>query len=150
MAGRSTQTLLDEGSEPTRFQAAIRCLRDGADPVAGFGAMLASFGVPALQVRTGRASNTVQVDGADDPNAAVAGTALTNEAGWVLGVTDEAGAVNLTLIYAGAPAVGEVLVAYSPAGVPTLTFQAAVTGYQVAKMVMPLDLAANLAKPASA
>ena len=149
MAGRTTETLLNEGTEPTRFQAAIVALRDDQDPASGFGTIVASLGVPALQVRTGRASNAVQVDGADDPTAA-AGTALTNEAGWVLGVTDEAGAVNLTLIYAGAPAVGEVLVTYSAAGVPTLTFQAAVTGYQVAKMVMPLDLAANLAKPASA
>jgi len=145
MAGRTVKTLLNEATEPTRMQTALAQLRDDSDPVRGFGDIIASF-VPGLTTRTGLPSQVTHVDGPLDSSGAV-----VPEPGRIFAVTSEDGVTNFPIVYGTtAPAVGEVQVIYSATGVPTLTFQAAVTGYRVEKAIMPLELAEALAAPGSA
>lgn len=91
--------------------------------------------VPRAVSRTGLASNTVQVE---------------PEPGEIKSVESPAG-TNLTIVGAGAtPAAGEVAVAYDANGVATLTFQAAVTAYDVQKTVFPAGLGDTLAEDSGA
>lgn len=94
------------------------------------GSVLAGL-IPRAISRTGLASNTVQVE---------------PEAGEIKSVESPAG-TNLIIVGAGAtPGVGEVAVAYDANGVATLTFQAAVTAYDVQKTIFPDGLGDALAE----
>lgn len=73
----------------------------------------------------------------------VARAGLTNQAthvhstpGAIEHVMDSAGTTPLAVV-SGAPGAGEVQVAYDANGLATLTFAAAVTGYQVFQQVLP-------------
>ena len=126
--GRTTEQILNAASVPLQTVEALGTL-SGESQDAGFGQILRGM-VPGLKVRTGLTSQAAHVE----------------TPGRVYAVTDEAGAVNLTIIAAGAPAGTQVLVTYAdgstPAGqdkgTPTLTFNAAVTGYQVEKGELPV------------
>ena len=128
-AGLTHETVYNKATVPALFTTALAkfLTKDAAGEInGGFGSILRSM-TPGLAVRTGLPSLGIHLE--DLP-------------GRIYGVTDEAGAVNLTIIYAGLPAVGQVLVEYNVSGtdpgVPTLTFQAAVTGYRVEKSELPL------------
>lgn len=124
--GRTHFEIFNAASVPLMFCQSLATLSDQQPTVQGFGSLLRGH-TPGLVVRTALPSQVAHVE---------------TLPGRVYGVTDEAGAVNLTIIYAGSPAVGEVLVTYSDGsggqkGTPTLTFQAAVTGYQIEKHELP-------------
>lgn len=124
---RSTLNVLNSASVPLLTAQALGRFSDEKPDTQGFGSMLRTL-TPQLEVRSGLTSQTVHLE------------ALP---GRIYGATDEAGSNNLTIIYAGAPAdATEVLVTYSDGaagqkGTPTLTFFAAVTGYQVEKAELP-------------
>jgi hypothetical protein len=124
---RTREEHLNDGSASAQFAVAVAGLRfEAADgTVYGLGSVLKGMS-PGLALRTGLASSATHVE--DLP-------------GRVHAVVDEAGAVNLTIVYAGAAGAGEVLVTYStvePVGVPTLVFgDGANTGYQIDKDVLP-------------
>jgi len=99
-----------------------------------FGDVLAGL-VPRLEQRTGLASNAVQVE---------------PEAGEIKAVESPSG-TNLAIVGPGAtPAAGEVAIAYDSNGVATLTFNAAVTAYDVVKTVLPTGLGDALAAESGA
>lgn len=82
----------------------------------------------------------------------VARTGLTSQAahvhsvaGSITAVADSAGTTNL-LIVTGAPGAGEVQVNYDSAGLATLTFSGAVTGYQVNQTGVPTAISTTLAE----
>lgn len=103
----------------------------------GLGDLIAGM-IPRWRTFAGLSSNATQVlntelDGTGDSQAAI-----------VLAVCDASNAP-LAIVQTGVGA-GEVGVAYSSEGVPTLTFSGAVTGFQALIMPLPADLATNLAK----
>lgn len=103
----------------------------------GLGDLIAGM-IPRWRTFAGLSSNATQVlntelDGTGDSQAAI-----------VLAVCDASNAP-LAQVQTGVGA-GEVQVAYSSDGVPTLTFSGAVTGFQALIMPLPADLATNLAK----
>jgi hypothetical protein len=114
-----------------------------SDGLQGLGTALRGL-APQQYTRSGLPSGTVFVDG--PVNTTASPVATIPEAGEIIGVTSEDGVTNLTVVYGTtAPAVGEVQVIYDNAtGVPTLTFQAAVTGWRVVKKVVPDGWAAKL------
>lgn len=82
----------------------------------------------------------------------VARAGLTNQAthvhslpGSIEHVTDTAGTTALDVVV-GAPGAGEVQIAYDANGLATLTFSAAVTGYQVVQQVLPASHGDTLAE----
>lgn len=98
-------------------------LQDGDDR--GFGTMLKSLAVPAVQAFTGLTSSADQT--APYP-------------GWVFGIAT--GGANKTLIYDGSAGAGEVLVVYDADGIPTFTFgDGAVTAYDLWQAAMPVGIA---------
>jgi hypothetical protein len=118
----TNQQLADQASDRLTL-VTLAQLQDEDDN--GFGFLLASLCGPVLAVRSGLPSQAAHEE--SNPGA-------------VLGVTDEGLAANLTIIYAGAPAATEVLVQYglgAEVGVPTLTFNAAVTGYGIVQLAAP-------------
>lgn len=103
----------------------------------GLGDLIAGM-IPRWRTFAGLSSNATQVlntelDGTGDSQAAI-----------VLAVCDASNAP-LAQVQTGVGA-GEVQVAYSSDGVPTLTFSGAVTGFQALIMPLPAALATNLAK----
>jgi len=103
----------------------------------GLGDLIAGM-IPRWRTFAGLSSNATQVlntelDGTGDSQAAI-----------VLAVCDASNAP-LAQVQTGVGA-GEVQVAYSSEGVPTLTFSGAVTGFQALIMPLPAALATNLAK----
>lgn len=124
------QQVLSDGGSPSNSAAAISTIRD--DDGVGLGHMLAAAFTPGFVTRSGLTSLDTHVE---------------ERPGLVLAVLDAAGTTELTIIHAGSPGAGEVLVTYS-AGVPTLEFgDGANTGYRVLKLEGPTDLAAKLALP---
>lgn len=117
-------------------QSNIAYLASGLKEI-DFGDLIAGM-IPRWRVFSGLTSAAAQVlntelDGTGDSQAAI-----------VLAVA-ETGNTPLTIVPDGLGA-GEVQVAYSAEGVPTLTFNAAVTGFKALIMPLPADLATNLAK----
>lgn len=126
--GKQVQDLLN--------QANIAYLPGALAKLDGFGDLLAGM-IPRWRTFAGLTSAASQVlnkelDGTGDSQAAI-----------VLAVCDAANAP-LAMVQTGVGA-GEVGVAYSAEGVPTLTFNGAVTGFQALIMPLPDDLATNLA-----
>ena len=120
----TNQELADQASDRLTL-VTLAQIRDEDEN--GFGFLLANLCGPVLAVRSALPSQAAHEEA--NPGA-------------VLGVTDEATAVNLTIIYAGAPGAGEVLVQYNllgltGIGVPTLTFNAPVTGYAIVQLAAP-------------
>lgn len=127
----TNQEMLDRGSSGNFLVAIAQMLDEDAN---GFGYIMRQLAEPQFVLRDSLPSQAAHQE--DNP-------------GLITAVLDEAGAVELTIIHVGAPAVGEVLIQYnlggSDPGVPTLTFNANVTGYQVLKIEMPKALADRLA-----
>lgn len=99
------------------------------DGSTGFGSLLKAL-VPGLRTRTGLPSQVTHVE---------------ELPGRIHAVTSEDGVTNFPIVYGTtAPAVGEVQVIYDDAGIPTLTFQAVVTGYRVEKTELPAGFNAAL------
>lgn len=126
--GRTVQDTLTDSNLAT-IASALREIGLG-DLVAGM--------IPRWRTFAGLTSSATQIlnkelDGSGDSQAAV-----------VIAVCDAANAP-LALVQTGVGA-GECGVAYSAEGVPTLTFAAAVTGFQALIMPLPDSLATNLAK----
>jgi hypothetical protein len=102
-----------------------------------FGELIAGM-IPRQRVYAGLTSAAAQVlnselDGSGD-----------NQAGMILQVNDSSD-TPLSIITSGAVGAGECKVEYSSEGVPTLTFNAAVTGFKVLCTLLPASLATNLA-----
>jgi TM2 domain-containing membrane protein YozV len=110
----------------TNTSEALSHLQD--DNGRGFGTMLRSLSVPAMQAFTGLAASATQV--APYP-------------GWVFGIAT--GGANKALIYDGAAGAGQVLVVYAATGIPTFTFgDGAVTDYDLWQAAMPEEIQAKL------
>jgi hypothetical protein len=93
--------------------------------------------IPQALSRTAFTSSATQIDRSTDAGA--------GEAGVILAVESPAGTA-LSIVGPGvAPGATEVAVAYSSEGVPTLTFNAAVTAYDVVKQVLPANLGTTFA-----
>lgn len=106
---------------PTNLPDAIREVQ--------LGTLLAGL-IPRLRVYTGLTSAAAQVlnselDGSGD-----------DQAGVILQVNDSSDAP-LAIITSGAVGAGECKVEYDSEGVPTLTFNAAVTGFKVLCQFLP-------------
>lgn len=98
--------------------------------------------IPQALSRTAFTSSATQIDRTTDAGA--------GEAGVILAVESPAGTA-LSIVGPGvAPGATEVAIAYSSEGVPTLTFNAAVTAYDVVKQVLPSGLGTTLAADSGA
>jgi hypothetical protein len=91
--------------------------------------------VPTAKSRTGLASSTTH----------------TEPEGGVISAVESPAGTALVIVGAGVtPAVGQVAIAYDAEGVATLTFQAAVTAYDVVATTIPSGLGAILAADSGA
>lgn len=126
--GKQVQDLLNQAN-PAYLPSALKTID-------GFGDLIAGL-IPAWYTYAGLTNQAAHVlneelDGTGDDQAAI-----------ILQVA-ETGNTPLTIVPDGVGA-GEVQVAYSSEGVPTLTFNAAVTGFKVCMLKLPANLATNLA-----
>lgn len=122
-----------EQAGPNDLAITLSSLKD--DDGRGFGTIIESVAVPKLTSRTNLTSSDEHIEPLP---------------GFVFGVVE--GGTNQTLIYGGSPGGNEVLVEYitdpavGPVGAAKLTFNGAVTAYDIVVAAMPETIAAKLAE----
>lgn len=123
------QQILTSGASANDLGVALGNLQE-SDTSYGFGDLIAEF-APRWKLRENLTSQTAHVE---------------ERPGLIRAVLNGAGNTELTVKHVGAAGAGEVVITYdATTGVPTLTFNAAVTTYRVLKIEAPAGLLEKLA-----